>query len=247
MQLPRTVLLLLVTGLYSISIVFVFITSAKVFQSLFAKTNRLKSLFLWVINFFLLLSLSYLLPENFAQTFNYATWLSFGTVLWLNFIDTIKQKQSFGELLFKSRRLSSKLFYITVPFVISIFAFSMIKCASILTGVTDVPEEIQDLGVDYRIYYLFLLLFALSASINFVVFSQKKLEIRQQGLVLLNSLIKWENIIAYSWAGKKQDLLEIEYKTRNEKIQKTKIAIAVDEKEKIKGIFDRKQIEQSTV
>ena len=246
MQLPRTVLLLLVTGLYTILFVFVFITSAKVFQSLFAKTNRLKNIFSLVVCLSLLLGFEYLLPDNFAQTSYYGIYLSCGFILWLSSIDIIKQKQNFGELLFKSCRLSSKLFYITVPFIISIFAFSIVRCASIITGVTDVPQEIQDLGVNYRIYYLVLLLFALSASINFVVFSWKKLEIRQQGLVSLNSLIKWENIIAYSWAGKKQDLLEIEYKTRNEKTQKSKVAVAIDEKEKIKEIFDRKQIEQST-
>ena len=240
MQPDITINLLLCTILYTILFTFGFykITTSAVI-SFFTKKNRFKQTLYLIVYWSIIVGSGYLIPD-LEQSFIYSTYLSLGIVLWLGFRSTIKQKQSLGDLLFKSRRLSRKFYYYITLTIITL-GFTISKFVLIITGKSDIPSGIYSIGkdVDYRIYYSVLIISTLNIAAYFIAYSWRKLEIRNHGISYTET-IEWQNISSYYWLEDKPNLLEIEYQNAIKRKLKLKIAVATDEKEAVESIFKSK-------
>lgn len=215
--------------------------SYAVMSAIFAEENRLKNIALYIAYFILLISPEYLLPDDLKQVIIYGIWMAFSVAPTISFRNTIEKKRDWGRLLFKSNRLYNIVFlYLAVLFAICAIAFIIFRSIAIITNPQNHIQEVFEIKVDWRIFYSIVLFVMLNATSFLVAMTLNKLEIRQQGIIFLNYLIEWKDIIGYSWSGKNQDLLKIEYNSKQDKTSQCKMAVFANEKEIIENILNNK-------
>ncbi|MBW4647829.1 MAG: hypothetical protein KME06_03895 [Kastovskya adunca ATA6-11-RM4] len=228
---------LVIPVLIAVSALWEYSSSRSMFGQAAAKRNLRNSAFWLVLALMLGIAFYFLRSQPWRNSALFGlTILLFAVevVLCIYWLTWFGRKQQAGSLLLNVGRLKTQ----RGMFSTGIF-FMFLTIMQVGLSIDQAWKSLAEFSPSHLEISLFLAIFFWASALNFLIAGASRLELRENGICYLYSIIRWKKIGSYQWEGKRSNTLTLWLKQRFLFFQTKNFPIPPTQKETIKSILEQ--------